>query len=186
MTKRIEWPVLVSDPTHDYCAYGLHIRSATPIPFDPPGESGKTEPDVTVCFSTIPATLPEVPATSPAPLRQARPGAFLMHMRDVARYLVTGDRDVLAEPHGGDADGVAAFFLSLPFTTLHATAVATEAGAVLLGRSGIGKSSLAAVIVERDYPLLADDVVLNAVRRALALLAFSRQRLWAHTLDEMR
>ena len=73
--------------------------------------------------------------------------------------------------------------------TLHAAAVATGAGAVLLlGRSGIGKSSLAAALVERGWALLADDVtgvIPDAGGRALALPGFSRQRLCAHVLDEM-
>ena len=74
--------------------------------------------------------------------------------------------------------------------TLHAAAVATEVGAVLLlGRSGIGKSSLAAALVERGYPLLADDVtgvMLDAGGRPVALPAFAHQKLWAHTLDKMK
>ena len=99
---------------------------------------------------------------------QARPGAFLMRVEDIARYLVTGGRDMLVDPLGTDDGEVVAFFASSPFTallqqrgvaTLHAASVATKAGAVLLlGRSGIGKSSLAAALVERGYPLLADDV----------------------------
>ena len=102
------------------------------------------------------------------------------------------------EPLGAD-DGVAAFFVSSPLTvllqqrgvaTLHAAAVATGAGAVLLlGRSGIGKSSLAAALVERGWPLLADDVtgvMTDAGGRPVALPGFPRLRLWAHTLDQMR
>ncbi len=122
-----------------------------------------------------------------------------MLVEGVARYLVTNGRDVLIEPIGGDDDVVGLFCAGLPFTTLlqqrgvaalHAAAVATEAGAVLLlGRSGIGKSSLAAALVERGYPLLADDVtgvMLDAGGHPVALPAFAHQRLWAHTLDKMK
>ncbi len=100
---------------------------------------------------------------------------------------------MLIDPLGTDDGDVVAFFASSPFTallqqrgvaTLHAAAVATEAGAVmLLGRSGIGKSSLAAALVERGYPLLADDVtgvMLDAGGRPVALPAFAHQRLWGH------
>ena len=182
-----------------YRAYGLHVRSAVSLPFDALRPSA-SEPDVIVRRGTVPAALPDGPGEAVrTALWQARPGAFLMEVEDVARYLVTDGRDVLVEPLGSDEDDVVAFFASSPFTallqqrgvvTLHAAAVKSEAGAVLLlGRSGIGKSSLAAALVERGFPLVADDVtgvVLDAGGGPIALPAFSRQRLWAHTLDEMR
>ena len=192
----------MSAPAHEYRAYGLRVRSDIPLPFDllpEPPEPALSEPDVTVRCGTVPATLPAGPGhVTSAHIWQARPGAFLLHIEGVARYLVTDGRDVLIEPLGGDADDVAAFFVDTPLTvllqqrsvvTLHAAAIATEAGAVLLlGRSGIGKSALAAALVERGSALLADDVtgiVPDAGGPPLALPAFPRQRLWAHTLDEM-
>ena len=192
------------DPAHRYRAYGLRIHSDVVLPFDPAPESATvhaSEPsDVTVRLGAVPRTLPAGHgAVSCTDLWQARPGAFLIHVEDVARYLVTGGRDVLIEPLGGGDDDVAAFFTGSPLpvllqqrgvATLHAAAVATGAGAVLLlGASGIGKSSLAAALVERGFPLLADDVTgvaLDAGHRPVALPAFARQRLWAHTLDRMR
>ena len=169
------------------------------LPLDPLPELSASAPDVTVRLGAVPETLPGGPGNAVhTALWQARPGAFLMHVEGVARYLATGGRDVLIEPLGAD-DGVAAFFVSSPLTvllqqrgvaTLHAAAVATGAGAVLLlGRSGIGKSSLAAALVERGYPLLADDVtgvMTDAGGRPVALPGFPRLRLWAHTLDQMR
>lgn len=192
----------MSAPAHEYRAYGLRVRSEIPLPFDllpEPPEPALSEPDVTVRCGTVSATLPAGPGhVTSAHIWRARPGAFLLHIEGVARYLVTDGRDVLIEPLGGDADDVAAFFVDTPLTvllqqrsvvTLHAAAIATEAGAVLLlGRSGIGKSALAAALVERSSALLADDVtgiVPDAGGRPLALPAFPRQRLWAHTLDEM-
>ena len=195
----------MNGPVHWYHAYGLRIRSAVSLPFDPLPEPGASEPpasehDVTVRLGAVPETLPGGPATRSSNLLdwQARPGAFLMHMEDVARYLVTGGRDVLIEPLGTEDGSVADFFPGTPFTallqqrgvaTLHAAAVATGAGAVLLlGRSGIGKSSLAAALVERGWALLADDVtgvILDAGGRPVALPGFSHQRLYADTLDEM-
>lgn len=185
---------------YEYRAYGLHLRSAVPLPFHPllgPSESAPSAPDVTVRLGTVPATLPADPdRVTHKDIWQARPGAFLIHVDGVARYLVTAGRDMLIEPCGGGADDVTAFFTSTPFTallqqrgvvTLHAAAVETDAGAILLlGRSGMGKSSLAAALVERGFALLADDVtgvVLDADGRPLALPAFPRLRLWADALD---
>lgn len=192
----------MSAPAHEYRAYGLRVRSDIPLPFDlqpEPPEPALFEPDVTVRCGACPATLPAGPGhVTSSHIWQARPGAFLLHIEGVARYLVTDGRDVLIEPLGGDADDVTAFFVDTPLTvllqqrgvvTLHAAAIATKAGAVLfLGGSGIGKSALAAALVERGAALLADDVtgvVLDAGGGPLALPAFPRRRLWAHTLDEM-
>lgn len=189
----------MSTPLRHYRAYGLHLRSAIPLPFDPWPEADAAEPDVAVRLGTVPAELPDGPGSvTRTALWQARPGAFRMEVEEVARYLVTGGRDVHVEPLRGSEDDVASFFANSPFTvllqqrgvlTLHAAAVKTEAGAaLLLGASGIGKSSLAAALVERGYPLVADDVtgvVPDAEGRPMASPAFARQRLWAHTLDEM-
>ena len=110
---------------YDHRAYGLHIRSAVALPFDPLPEPSASEPpasehDVTVRLGAVPETLPGGPAGHSLfpPHWQARPGAFLMHMEDVARYLVTGGRGVLIEPLGTDDGGVADFFPGTPFTAL--------------------------------------------------------------------
>ena len=181
----------------DYRAYGLRVRSAIPLPFDPLAEKADAEPDVTVRLGAVPAELPDGPGNvTRTAFWQARPGAFRMEVGEVARYLVTGGRDVFVEPLGGSEDDVAVFFASSPFTallqqrgvlTLHAASVQTTAGAVLLlGASGTGKSSLAAALAERGFPLLADNVTgVVPGGRPMALPAFSRHRLWAHTLDEM-
>ena len=184
---------------YDYRTYGLRVRSAIPLPFDPLPEPGGTGADVTVRLGTVPSDLPDGPGNvTRTAFWQARPGAFRMEVAEVARYLVTNGGDVLVEPLGGSDDDDAVFFASSRFTallqqrsvlTLHAAAVKTETGAVLLlGRGGVGKSSLAAALAERGYPLLADDVagvVPGADGGPVALSAFPRHRLWAHTLDEM-
>ena len=192
----------MSTPAYEYRAYGLHVRSVVPLPFDPlpePSKAAPSVPDVTVRLGAVPATLPADPGhVTHTNIWQARPGAFLMHVEGVARYLVTDGRDILIDPCGDDADDVTAFFTSSPFTallqqrgvvTLHAAAVETDAGAILLlGRSGIGKSSLAAALVERGFALLADDVtgvVLDTEGRLLALPAFPCLRLWTDTLDTL-
>ena len=75
----------------DYHAYGLRLRSAVPLPFDPLPEPPASAPDVTVRLGAVPETLPEGPGnTVHTALWQARPGAFLMHVEGVARYLATG------------------------------------------------------------------------------------------------
>lgn len=189
----------MSSPVHRYRAYGLRIRSDVALPFDPLPDSPASAPDVVVRLGIVPATLPGgLGNLTRTPFWQARPGAFLMHIEGVVRYLVTGGRHVLIEPLGGDDARIADIVAGSVFTfvlqqrgvvTLHAAAIATEAGALLLcGRSGIGKSSLAATLVERGYPLLSDNmagVVRAAGGRPMVLPAFARQRLSAHVVEEM-
>ena len=183
---------------HEYRAYGLHVRSAVALPFDPLQPKPSPAPDLTVRLGTVPRILPAgADQTTKGPIWQARPGAFLIELEGVVRYLVTGGRDILVDPLG-DAGDMASTFVSAALapclqqrgvTTLHAAAVVRQGGAVLLlGPSAVGKSSLAAALVQRGHALLADDVtgvVLDAGGQPLALPAFPRQKLWAQTLDRM-
>ena len=191
----------MTDTAQSYGTYGLRLRSAVALPFNRlPDAVDVAAADVTVRFGVVPRALPA--ATSGPFIRrafwEAQRDAFLMHYEGVARYLVTNGRDVLVEPWGGSEDDIAAILANTPLTallqqrgvaTLHAAAVQAEAGAVLLlGRSGDGKSSLAAALVERGYPLVADDVaavVLNG-KAPTALPGFATLRLWKQTLDKMR
>ena len=192
--------VAVSELAHCYSAYGLRIRSALALPFDPLSDTEATEGtvDVTVRFGPVPGTLSAgAGRLVHTDMWQARPGVFLMQVEGVARYLIANGRDVCIEPLGGDHADIASLLVGLwavllqqrGVATLHAAAVHTPAGAVLLlGRSGHGKSSLAAALVERGHALLADDVtglVLDA-GRVTALPSFAGMRLWKQTLEKMR
>ena len=157
----------------DYGTHGLHVRSPIPLPFlrgreDPPA----AEPDVVVRLGTAPAALAGGRygrrASGGHAVWEAAPGAFLIGVHGVARYLVTEGREVLVEPRGGSLREIgaslagtvwAALLLQRGIVPFHASAVEFEAGAVLfLGRSGAGKSSLLGALLKRGYAMLADDV----------------------------
>ena len=96
---------------HEYRAYGLHVRSAVALPFHPLPPNHPSAPDVTVHLGAVPQTLPAgAGKTTKGPIWQARPGAFLIELEGVARYLATDGRDILVEPLGGDAGDVASTF----------------------------------------------------------------------------
>ena len=189
-------PCAVIELAYCYGAYGLRIRSALALPFfDPLPDAGAA--DVSVRLGAVPRTLP---GGTGRPVRdgmwQARPGAFLLQMEGVARYLIADGREVYIEPIGGDHADIASLLAGLwtvllqqrGVVPLHAAAVRTTAGALLLiGRSGHGKSSLAAALVERGHALLADDVSGLALRggRVTALPSFASLRLWKPTLKKM-
>ena len=177
-----------------YTAYGLEFRSAIAVPFRP--VTPTREPDVTVRIGPVPKTLN---AIGHAGRRwQAVPGAYLLNMDGVARYLVLEGREIVVEPTGGDEADLRTFLLGSVLAaclqqrgilTLHASAVETEAGAVLFaGSSGAGKSTLLAALVDRGYRMLADDVtgiVLNAGGRPAALPAFPALRLWMDAVEAL-
>ena len=187
----------MSGPPRDYRAYGLRVRSSVAaLPFTPLAGSPGGEPDVTVRIGATPAALPA--PVDKGVLWEAAPGAFLIEAPGCARFLITGGHDVLVEPRGGSDHDVSAWLTTLVFITVlqqrgvtvfHASAVETGAGTVLFaGRSGSGKSSLLAALVERGYAMLADDtagVVLDSNGRPVALPAFPRLKLWADALDAL-
>ena len=186
----------MSRSLRDYRAYGIWVRSPIALPFTLLPSPPVGEPDVTLRIGPTPEAL-----SAHADKRhrwEAEPGAFLLDVCGVARYLVTDGRDILVEPLGGSDYDVSIFLTGSVFAallqqrgvaTLHASAIETDSGAVLFaGRSGIGKSSLLAALVKRGYTMLADDVtgvVLDADVRAAALPAFPMTRLWDISLDEL-
>ena len=181
---------------HRYTAYGLRVQSPIALPFVPASSAPHHEPDVTIHVGAVPLALP-----APVDKRghwQSAPGAFLLNVDGVARYLVRAGRNILVEPRGGGDRDVAVFLAGSVLAallqqrgvvTLHASAIETPAGAVLfLGRSGDGKSSLLAAMVQRGHAMLADDVtgvILDSGGRPTALSAFPCARLWADALDEL-
>ena len=185
--------------TNDYTAYGLRVRSALPLPFALLPDTPDDEPDITVRLGEAPATLPApVGAGVRGVVWEAAPGAFVLNVDGVARYLVTGGCDVMVEPRGGGDRDMGHFLAGPVFVALlrqrgvvafRASAVATEAGAVLFaGGSGVGKSVLLAALVARGHAMLAD--VATAVApseggRVRALPAFPRIHLWADALDAL-
>ena len=94
-----------SRPPRDYEAYGLSVRSPFPLPFLPLPVHRAGKPDVTVRIGATPAALPSpnVKRALKRAFKEITPGAFLLSVDDVARFLVTNGRDVLVEPCGGEA-----------------------------------------------------------------------------------
>jgi hypothetical protein len=175
-----------------YAAYGLCMRSEVALPFRAGSPNG--EPDVTIRFGPTPETLGA--SGERYGLWQSMPGAYLLDVDGVARYLVTGGREIVVEPTGDGDAAVSVFLLGSVLAaclqqrgivTLHASAIETGGGAVLFaGVSGSGKSTLLAALVDRGYAMLADDVtgvVLGTGGRPVALSAFPCVRLWADAVD---
>ena len=100
---------------------------------------------------------------------QLAPGRLLLKIKGVGRFLVEGGRRVLVDrdPLAADADlwdyiignVLGAILHQRGALPLHASAVAKDGrGAIFMGQSGLGKTTLAAAFRQRGYLVIADDI----------------------------
>lgn len=178
-----------------YSAFGLTIESEVALP--ELIELATGEPTVSIRFGELPARLPD--PTDEGGFFQARPGAFLLTIPDVARYLVTDGREIIIDPVASResldirvfllGSGFGALLQQRQLLTLHASSIQTPQGAVLFsGLSGMGKSTILAGLMQRGYPMLADDITAvdcSTTEQPVAYPAFPRTRLWENSLTHL-
>ena len=170
-----------------YRAYGLVFASEIALPFEPVGEANA---DVTVVRGKIPQDLGE--DTRGRGLWWAKPGRFLIRHGDGSGVLVRDGREMIVG--GAEPDMVRLLLTGSALTALlqqrnivplHASAVLIDGHAVgFFGKSGVGKSTTAAVLAGQGFPLIADDVLgLQAEegKPVLAVPAFPKIGLWRNT-----
>jgi hypothetical protein len=149
-----------------YVIAGLVVASDVPLPGAPPASTARG-PDVSMRLGAVPQALDgEVFSHG---LWRTDGARFLIDVREVGRFLVTGGDSVIFQPRDGVAPAECAIFLQgsvfgvllhqRGLVVLHASAVAVDGVAVLFcGPSGAGKSTFAAILSRRGYPLLGDDI----------------------------
>lgn len=201
-------------PRH-YGIYGLRVSS--PIaPLCPPafpdarssaesrGTASSAEtPQVTIRMGRVPVRLTPCADKGGSWERgdswETAPGVCLIRVNGVARYLVSGGRDILVESAPvADEREVSLYLFNRVFAsllqqrgvlTLRASVIETGRGAVMfVGRKGAGKSSLLAALLKRGYVMLADGVAgvtPGPDDRFAVLPSFPDVRLCADTMDEM-
>lgn len=174
-----------------YTAYGLQIDSELTLPGLLPGS--KRPADVTIRFGSVPNNLPE--PVGKGRYFEATDDAFLFSVKDTARYLVIGGQQIIIDRDPDcHEDVLRTFLMGSAFGALmhqrrllvmHASSIQTAQGAVLfVGRSGHGKSTLLAALLDRGYAMLSDDVTaidMEAVPVPLAFPSFPRMRLGTET-----
>ncbi len=151
------------------------------------------EPDVVVRSCPVPLQLPGEVARHGHCQWDGR--QLLLSIPRVARFLVTAGSEIRvdAEP-GADTGRVAVFLLGSAWAAccqqrglllLHASAVQIgNVCCVFMGRSGHGKSTLAALLAARGHSVLADDTCVLAVYDGAVRLqpAQPRVKLWSDAL----
>jgi hypothetical protein len=144
-----------------------------------------------------------VPDRLAAPIRTAEKwesdrGQFLLRLANIGKFLIRDGREIAFELDGAcDERGAALYLLGTCFAillqqrgnlVLHASAIAAGGRAMLFcGQSGAGKSTMAALLCRRGYPLLNDDVCnLTAVEGGYEVRPDGRMlKLWSTSLDEL-
>lgn len=174
-----------------YRAYGLVFESEITLPFEPV-ETAKA--DVTVVRGTIPEDLGE--DTRGRGLWWAKPGRFLIRHGDDSGVLVCDGREMIVG--GAEPDMVRLLLTGSALTallqqrnmvTLHASAVLIDGHAVgFYGKSGAGKSTTAAVLAQRGFPLIADDVLglqVGEDKYVSAVPSFPKIGLWRNATEAL-
>ncbi len=155
----------------------------------------ESDVDVAVRLGEVPAHL-----SGPSLLAaacEASPQEFLLRVEGVAYYHARAGSQVTVQPHPEALLlDIRTYLLSSIFAALchqrallplHASAVETPRGVIaFLGRSGAGKSSLAAFLGRRGYRIVADDICLidpaaTLSQRVLPVAPWLK--LWRDTLD---
>jgi len=179
---------------HDYTAFGLHLASPFPCPELSPGPS---TPDVIIRYGDVPDALP---APRKRGVRyQAAPGQLLLSVDGVARFLVLDGKEiVIARAPECDDESLRLFLLGSALGALlqqrgllplHASAVQVDGACVaFLGRSGVGKSTLASALLQRRYRLVADDIGaidLGSEGIPLVYPGYPQVKLWADAVRRL-
>ena len=180
--------------TDTFTAFGLTISSAIHFPELLPATGA---PDITVSYGHVPVELPH--AKDRGPGYQATSGQFLMDVDGVARFLVRHGNEIVIDPlPGAGDDDIRLFLLGSAFgallhqrgnLVLHGSTVKVEGGCVVfLGRSGTGKSTLAAVLGRKGYRSLGDDVCVISIGQdgvPYASPSYPQAKLWVDTLQRL-
>jgi hypothetical protein len=152
--------------SHVYRIAGMTVSSEIPLPGARP-DAWTGVCDVVMRQAPTPVHLDNPDISRPS--WEAGQDQYLMRAPGVARFLLSGGREIIFETEPGTPPtDCAAYLLGSIFGALlhqrrlivmHASAVQADGKAVMFcGRSGLGKSTLAAALSQRGWPLLGDDV----------------------------
>lgn len=174
----------------NYKVFGLVLQSEVPLPRGTQVNASEC-PDVWVKRASIGSGLDE--GCDEGGLWQAAPDRFFIAIDGVAKFLVKRGEEILVERCAESEDAAVISFLlgsvmgallhQRGLLPLHASAVQTDQGAVLLaGASGAGKSTILAALHQRGYPMITDDIAaleLSSEGGVLIAPAFPRIKITA-------
>lgn len=177
-----------------YVAYGLQIESEIELPELGAERNDAAEADLTIRLGEV-ARFGTEGGGMQDKSRWINPKRFWLHADNVAHYLACDGRNitVMIEP-GADPRAVrlyllgsvsGAMLLQRGRLVLHGNAIRIGDGClVCVGDSGAGKSTLAAGFLQRQFEVIADDVV-PVDEQGNAVSGFPRIKLWQDTANQL-
>ena len=183
---------------HFYRVAGLAVASEIALPGAiAAAEPANATPDIVVRAGSVPEALPQ--ASARGPTWEIAGDKFLLHIPGVARFLLSGGREIVfAAAAGVDAADISIFLAGTVLgillhqrgqVVLHASAVRVNGKAVLFcGASGAGKSTLAAALAQRGFPLVTDDfcaVTKGGAGAPMVQPDGRNLKLWAQTIEKL-
>jgi hypothetical protein len=149
---------------YSYFAYGIGIHCDIPLPDLPCADSAK---DVVLKYGKAEPLEPLIPGANVSIQFKDNEAYFFYHK--LGRCRIRGGREIVGEPCEGldknalgllaQGPGLSVLLHQRGYVTLHASCIATGSGAVaFMGKSGSGKSVIAAALHAAGYGLVADDV----------------------------
>ncbi len=182
----------------EYLLGGIPLVSEIPLPELPLVQHNDAElHPVNIRLGGVPSHLPD--AVELDPYCFATSAQYLLCIPGIARYLVTGGREIVVEPDAGALPlDVRTYLLGSIFVVLcqqrgllplHASAIGGRSGVVaFLAHSGRGKSTLAAHLAQRGFDVLADDVCLIDTTQpgtAMVIPTAPWLKLWRNSLENL-
>ena len=178
-----------------YQLFGLNIVSE--LSLSGIKESNFSNPDLYIKIGSVPSTLDNY--KDKGVFYYAAPGRFLFEMDSVGRFWVNEGKEIIIEKHKTAIDTevnlfllgsvMGAALLQRGLTPLHGSAILKDGRAIVIGgKSGAGKSSLAAAFINRGYSLLSDDITVIDVQNDLVHVkrGIQRLKLWADSLKSLQ
>jgi len=187
-------PSKTSTNAYHYQISGLRIRSEFRLARY---QTSQRPPNVTIGHGSVP--LNGVQGADADHWRYATTDHVAFGNRVVGRFLVRGGSEVVVEPTPEATEGAIRPFLlgsAMGYLlhqqgrlVLHASSVAVAGGCVaFLGRRGMGKSTLAAFLQHRGYPIVCDDicaVTLSQSHPPLVSPGYPQLKLFADSIEAL-
>lgn len=181
---------------HRYRVFGLNLLSEIEFPNLPILEN-EASAQVWIRSGILPEDLPGAKASKR--YFQASQGKLLVRVKDLGRFLVEDGQRITFETGEDFAPanlrlalinlGLSVILHQRGALALHASAVATPGGAVLFcGERSAGKSTLAAGLRQRGWPLVCDDkaaLYLGENQRVTVIPSFPELRLWKDAMQQL-
>ncbi|NLX09624.1 MAG: serine kinase [Chloroflexi bacterium] len=177
-----------------YSVYGINLHAEMELPELAGGEGTA---DATVRFGKVDRLPAE--AASQWQSWHATPTETCLFFQGIGAFLVRNGTDIVADPAENAEPGVIRLAILGPalsmllhqrgLLVLHASGVAVRERVIgFLGGSGWGKSTMAAALHTRGYPLVADDLVVIDFERGevpLVMPGFPQLKLWPEAITSL-